>query len=234
MGNFGCQGSVPAPAPPVRTAPDPAAEDDPTAPQTYQVRFHTTKGDFVVEVHRDWAPRGADRFYRLVNEGFYDNCAFFRIVPNFVVQFGINGDPSVQDRWRDAVILDDPVKQSNRRGTITFATSGPHSRTTQVFINLADNGRLDEMGFAPFGEVIEGMDVVDSLNAEYGERPDQSRIQFEGNAYLKREFPRLDYILTARVVAPGKPAQSSSSAASGGGQPDGEEDGRSVSPPEAP
>ncbi|HET9716523.1 MAG TPA: peptidylprolyl isomerase [Pseudolabrys sp.] len=175
------------------------------APATYRVRFDTSKGPFVVEVTRAWAPKGADRFYNLVKNGFYDQTRFFRVISGFMVQFGINGDPQTMARWRAAQIGDDPVTQSNKRGTITFATAGPNTRTSQVFINFADNARLDQSGFAPFGRVVSGMNVVDSLNAEYGEGaprgrgPDQSRIQNEGNAYLVKDFPRLDYIKKATI-----------------------------------
>ena len=175
------------------------------APATYKVRFDTTKGVFVVEVTRDWAPKGADRFYNLVKNGFYDNVRFFRVISGFMVQFGINGDPAIMARWRTAQIPDDQVTQSNKRGTITFATAGPGTRTSQVFINFNDNSNLDGMGFAPFGRIVSGMNVVDSINAEYGEGaprgrgPDQSRIQNEGNAYLTKDFPRLDYIKKATI-----------------------------------
>ncbi len=175
------------------------------APATYKVRFDTTKGAFVVEVTRAWAPRGADRFYNLVKNGFYDNVRFFRVISGFMVQFGINGDPAIMANWRTAQIPDDPVTQSNTRGTITFATAGANTRTSQVFINFTDNARLDQSGFAPFGKVVSGMDVVDSLNAEYGEGaprgrgPDQSRLQSEGNAYLAKEFPRMEYIKKATI-----------------------------------
>ncbi len=176
-----------------------------TAPATYKVKFDTSKGTFVVEVHRDWAPNGADRFYNLVKNGYYNDTRFFRVISGFMVQFGINGDPKLNRVWRDANIKDDPVRASNKRGTITFATAGPDTRTTQVFINFANNSGLDDQGFAPFGEVISGMEVVDSLYAGYGEGaprgdgPDQSLIQSQGNAYLKKDFSRLDYIKTATI-----------------------------------
>jgi cyclophilin family peptidyl-prolyl cis-trans isomerase len=168
--------------------------------ETFRVKFETTKGDFVVEVHPDWAPKGAAQIRKLVEAKFYDECRFFRVLPGFMVQFGINGDPEVQVKWRDAKIEDDPVRKSNKRGFVTFATSGQNSRTAQIFINFDDNGGLDGQGFSPIGEVIEGMDIVDSINAEYRERPDQGQMQNEGNAYLKQAFPNLDYIKTARIV----------------------------------
>jgi cyclophilin family peptidyl-prolyl cis-trans isomerase len=175
------------------------------APATYKARFDTTKGVFVVEVTRAWAPRGADRFYNLVKNGFYDDTRFFRVISGFMVQFGINGDPNIMARWRTAQISDDPVSQSNTRGMITFAMAGPNTRTSQVFINFGDNSRLDQSGFAPFGRVVSGMNVVEAINAEYGEGapngrgPNQSRIQGEGNAYLSKDFPRMDYIKKATI-----------------------------------
>jgi peptidyl-prolyl cis-trans isomerase A (cyclophilin A) len=177
------------------------------APARFRVSFETTKGPFVVEVHRDWAPKGADRFYNLARAGFFDDVRFFRVISGFMVQFGIHGDPEVAGAWRTAQIPDDPVAHSNKRGTITFATAGPNTRTTQVFINFRDNAGLDGQGFAPFGEVVEGMSVVDSLYAGYGEGrpsgagPDQGRMQMEGNAYLQRDFSKLDSVKKARVAA---------------------------------
>jgi peptidyl-prolyl cis-trans isomerase A (cyclophilin A) len=184
---------------------DPAALNA-KAPAVYQAKFDTSKGPFVIEVHRDWAPRGADRFYNLVKNGFFDNARFFRVIEGFMVQFGINGDPKIAGVWRDADIKDDPVQQSNERGTITFATAGPNTRTTQVFINFADNAPLDGQGFSPFGKVVSGMEVVDSLYGGYGEGapngngPDQGRIQSQGNAYLEQDFPKLDFIKTATIA----------------------------------
>lgn len=175
------------------------------APATYKVKFDTSKGAFVVEVHRDWAPNGADRFYNLVKNGFYNDARFFRVISGFMVQFGINGNPQLSKVWRDANIKDDPVKASNKRGMITFATAGPDTRTTQVFINFGNNAGLDDQGFAPFGQVISGIEVVDSLYAEYGEGaprgdgPDQGLVQSQGNAYLKNDFPKLDYIKSATI-----------------------------------
>jgi peptidyl-prolyl cis-trans isomerase A (cyclophilin A) len=176
-----------------------------TAPAIYKVNFDTSAGAFVVEVHRDWAPQGADRFYNLVTNGFYDGARFFRVIPGFMAQFGINGDPAVSAPWRGARIPDDPVKQSNRRGYITFAHGGAGTRTTQVFINFGDNTNLDTLGFPPFGRVTAGMAVVDKINGEYGDGPpngrgpDQTRVQMEGNAYLMKGFPKLDYIKTATI-----------------------------------
>jgi peptidyl-prolyl cis-trans isomerase A (cyclophilin A) len=175
------------------------------APPVYKAKFDTSKGPFVIEVHRDWAPIGADRFYNLVKNGFFDNVRFFRVVSGFMVQFGINGDPSLSARWREARIRDDAVKQSNTRGMVTFATAGPNTRTTQVFINFADNSQLNGMGFAPFGQVISGMNVVDALYSGYGEGaprgsgPDQGRLQQEGNAYLMKEFGKMDFVKKATI-----------------------------------
>jgi peptidyl-prolyl cis-trans isomerase A (cyclophilin A) len=175
------------------------------APATYKARFDTSKGAFVIDVRREWAPVGADRFYNLVKNGFFDDNRFFRVISGFMVQFGINGNPQVAAQWRSAQIKDDPVKQSNKRGFITFATAGPNSRTTQVFINFADNARLDGSGFAPFGQVSSGMNVVDQLNSEYGEGapqgrgPNQGRIQNEGNTYLTKEFPNMDFVRKATI-----------------------------------
>jgi len=177
-----------------------------TAPATFNVQFETTQGKFVVEVHRDWAPNGADRFYNLVKSGFYDDTRFFRVLNGFMAQFGIHGDPKVAATWRAARIQDDPVKSSNKRGFLTFATAGPGTRTTQLFINFGDNSRLDGQGFAPFAQVTKGMEIVDKLYAGYGEGapngngPDQGRIQGEGNAYLDKEFPKLDRIKSVKIV----------------------------------
>ena len=176
------------------------------APDTYVVKFVTTRGDFTITVTRAWAPLGADRFYNLVKHHFYDNAVVFRAVPNFVTQFGISSYPPVSAAWKKTEIKDDPVTQSNKKGSIVFATAGPNTRTTQVFINFADNGNLDSMGFAPFGRVVSGMEIVDALNAEYGEGaprgrgPDQGRLQREGNAYLAKDFPRMDFVKKATIV----------------------------------
>ncbi len=177
------------------------AKDVGPAPAVFRVKFDTSKGPFVVEAHHAWAPYGADRFYELVRKKFYDDARFFRIVKGFIVQFGISGDPRASQQWHNMNLPDDPVKMPNARGTISYAMAGPGTRTTQVFINIGENGEsLDRQGFAPFGRVVEGMDVVDRLDAEYGEAPDQQRLETEGNAYLAKEFPNLDYIKTARVV----------------------------------
>ncbi len=177
------------------------------APDVYRAKFETTKGAFVIEITRAWAPLGADRFYNLVKNGYYDGCRFFRVVADFMVQFGINGDPKLNTVWRQARIQDDPVKQSNKRGYVSFATSGPNSRTTQVFINFSDrNAQLDGMGFAPFGKVVEGMNIVDRLYSGYGDGaprgsgPDQGKLQMEGNAYLDKGFTKLDAIKSAAIV----------------------------------
>src|SRR5438876_11174262 len=179
------------------------------APAMYKVDFDTSAGTFVVEVHRDWAPNGADRFYNLVKNGFFDNARFFRVISGFMVQFGLNGDPAVNAVWREARIPRDPVKEGNKRGNITFAmqggSNGPDTRTTQVFINFRDNSNLDPLGFAAFGRVTKGMDVVDKIYSRYGEGapsgagPEQGRLQSEGNAYLTKDFPKLDYIKKASI-----------------------------------
>ena len=177
-----------------------------TAPPEFKVKFETTKGDFVIQVTRAWAPLGADRFYNLVKAGYFTDAAFFRVIGGFMAQFGINGDPKINEKWEPSRIQDDPVKESNVRGMVSFATAGPGTRTTQLFINFGDNSKLDTMGFSPFGKVIEGMSVVDSLYKDYGEGypngggPSQGRIQSEGNHYLKSEFSKLDYIKQASFV----------------------------------
>ena len=179
------------------------------APPVFDVKFTTTKGDFVVEVTRAWSPRGADRFYNLVKYHFYDGAAFFRVMEGFVAQFGISARPEVTRAWAHANLNDDPVTQSNTRGTLTFATAGPNTRTTQVFINLGDNSsNLDSRGFSPFGKVISGMDVVDKLYSEYGDSapvghgPIQDRIEREGKPYLDKVFPLLDTIKATVVLPP--------------------------------
>ncbi|MGW8181851.1 MAG: peptidylprolyl isomerase [bacterium] len=176
-----------------------------TAPARFKVRFETTKGAFVVEVERDWAPEGADRFFNLTRIGFFENIAFFRAIEGFVVQFGISGDPEINQEWANARIKDDPVKLSNIRGSLTFAMAGPASRTTQIFINLQDNLSLDSDGFAPFGRVTDGLAVVDSLHTGYGELaprgkgPNPTTLNKRGNKYLRLRFPELDYIKQASV-----------------------------------
>ncbi len=170
------------------------------APNLYKAKFDTTAGIFVIEVHAAWAPNGADRFYNLVKNGYYDGCRFFRVLPGFMVQFGINGDPAIQRYWQTATIPDEKVTQGNTRGLVTFAKGQtPNSRTTQVFINFADNSRLNRDGFSPFGKVMSGMEVVDKIYSGYGQNPNQARIQTEGNAYLMKDFPKLDYIKKATI-----------------------------------
>jgi peptidyl-prolyl cis-trans isomerase A (cyclophilin A) len=170
------------------------------APATFKAEFVTAKGNFVVEVHREWAPQGADRFFNLVKNGFFTNAAFFRVIPNFMVQFGLSANPAINTAWHNANLRDDPVKESNKRGYITFATAGPNTRTTQLFINFKDNAFLDSQGFAPFGTVVDGMDVVDKIYSGYGETPDQGRIQSEGDAYFTKSFPNIDKIKSARIL----------------------------------
>jgi peptidyl-prolyl cis-trans isomerase A (cyclophilin A) len=171
------------------------------APETFDVKFVTTKGEFVIHVTRDWAPHGADRFYNLVKHHYFDACPFFRVIPTFMAQFGLTPYPEVNKAWMNANIPDDAVKQTNTRGKITFATAGPNTRSTQLFINFGNNARLDKDHFAPIGEVISGMDVVDKLNGQYGDTADQDKITFQGRAYLKQAMPNLDYMNTVRLVA---------------------------------
>jgi len=185
---------------------NPAALNE-KAPDTFKANFDTTKGAFVVEVHRDWDPAGADRFYNLVKNGFFDDCRFFRfyIKPGLeITQFGINGDPAVQAKWTapEARIKDSPVKQGNKKGTLVFAkpSQPANARTTQIFINLADNtDQLDPQGFSAFGKIATGMNIVDKLYQGYGEQPQQGQIQAQGNAYLMKSFPKLDYIKKATI-----------------------------------
>jgi peptidyl-prolyl cis-trans isomerase A (cyclophilin A) len=177
-----------------------------TAPEKFVVLFETTKGNFEVEVVRDWSPLGADRFYNLVRYRFFEGVRFFRVLPKFVVQFGISPNPNIAKAWDKAKIKDDPVKQSNQRGYISFATDGPDTRTTQIFINKRDNSRLDSMGFAPFARIRAGIEVVDSLQSKYGEGaprgkgPDQDRMTAEGDAYLQKDFADLDFIKRTRII----------------------------------
>ena len=170
------------------------------APATFNVKFATTRGDFVVQVNRAWAPLGADRFYNLVKHGFFTDAAFFRVVPGFIVQFGLSADPAVNKAWAHANIKDDRVAESNKPGTITFATAGPGTRTTQLFINFGNNAPLDAQGFAPFGTVTSGMDVVRQIYSGYGESPDQGSITSQGKAYLDKKFPKIDSIKSATIV----------------------------------
>ncbi|MGA2247379.1 MAG: peptidylprolyl isomerase [Verrucomicrobiota bacterium] len=196
--------ATPPPAPPGFTDPSKLTEK---APATFKAQFDTTKGTFTIEVTRSLSPNGADRFYNLVRSGYFKDVAFFRVVSGFMCQFGIHGDPAVSAKWRDANIPDDAVKGSNTRGTISFAMAGPNTRSTQFFINFGDNVRLDGMGFSPFGKVTEGMDVVDKIYSDYGDAPefgghgpDQQRVQTEGNPYLKKDFPNMDYVKSASIL----------------------------------
>jgi peptidyl-prolyl cis-trans isomerase A (cyclophilin A) len=187
-----------APATTVQPAepPKPALSQPPA---TFKVRFDTSKGPFEVEVHRDWAPLGADHFYALVKSGYFDGARFFRVVPNFVVQFGLAANPANTRKW-DTPIADDPVSQTNRLGSIVYATAGPNTRTTQLFINLHSNQSLDSQGFAPFGMVLgNGMSVVQQIYSGYGQQPDQGAITSQGNEYLNSSFPKLDYIRKATI-----------------------------------
>jgi peptidyl-prolyl cis-trans isomerase A (cyclophilin A) len=184
----GCAGAKAASAAPAAT------------PNTFRVLLDTSKGAVLIEVDRRLAPHGAERFYELVKAKYFDGARFYRVVPNFVVQWGAAANPAVTKKW-DVPIPDDPVKASNTRGMVTFAaTSAPNSRSTHLFINLKNNARLDAMGFAPIGKVVKGMSAVDAIYSGYGEEPDQDKIAAQGNAYLKKDFPRLDYIKTARIV----------------------------------
>jgi peptidyl-prolyl cis-trans isomerase A (cyclophilin A) len=204
----GCGGE-----PPAKTAGGPdlsnpllyPARLDERAPDSFRVRFRTSKGDFVVEVHRAWAPNGADRFYNLVKNGFYDRDRLYRVVKGFMVQFGLNGDPLVNAQWKDKYLVDDPVRQSNKRGRVSFAKGGPNSRTTEVFVNEKDNPSLDQEGFSPFGEVVSGMKVVTSFYDAYGDGPPrgtgpwQAQVQARGNAWLDEHYPKLDSIQKAVI-----------------------------------
>ena len=169
-------------------------------PQTYTAQFITTKGNFVVQVHRDWAPLAAERFYKLVQNGFFIDAAFFRVVPSFIVQFGLSADPAVNRVWQNDKMRSEVVRESNKRGTVTFAHAGPNTRTTQLFINLKDSPFLDAQGFAPFGAIVEGMDAVDKIYSGYGQSPDQGRIAAEGKVYLDQNFPQLDTMKVARIA----------------------------------
>ncbi len=184
---------------------DPALATE-KAPYVFRAKMETTAGDFVIEVHREWAPRGADRFYNLVKIGYFNDVAFFRVLAGFMAQAGMHGDPAVSKVWLNARIKDDPVIQTNSPATVTFAMAGPDTRSAQIFINYGDNSYLDESGFAPFGKVIEGFESVKKLNSGYGEGepngkgPSQAKLYRSGNAYLKVEFPELDYITRASIV----------------------------------
>jgi Peptidyl-prolyl cis-trans isomerase (rotamase) - cyclophilin family len=180
-----------------KSADSPAVPAGP-APDSFRVTLETSRGPVVVEALRRWAPNGVDRFHALVQNRFFDENRFFRVVPGFIVQFGLAGDPKANERWDDKPIPDDPLTQSNLRGTVTFATEGPNTRTHQLFINLADNPRLDKLGFTPIGRVVSGMAAVDSIYPGYEEDPSQQMIQRLGNSYLARMFPKLDYIKTVR------------------------------------
>jgi peptidyl-prolyl cis-trans isomerase A (cyclophilin A) len=185
---------------PPPAAPPAAKPEEPAAPAkgTYKVLLDTSKGNVVIEVHPEWAPIGAAHFRKLVESGYYDGARFFRVLPGFVAQFGLAASPSVTKKW-DTAIKDDPVLQTNRVGSVVYATAGPNTRTTQIFINLAGNQRLDSDGFAPFGMVIQGMEAVQKLYPGYGENPDQGEITARGNAYLTAQFPKLDYIRKATI-----------------------------------
>ena len=192
------QAAPAAPAKP-QEAPKPPEAAKPEGGNVFKVKFECSNGTFTVECHRDWAPLGAARFEQLVKEGFYTENRFFRVLPGFMAQFGLSGDPALNKKWRSDRIKDDPTKQSNTAGTITFATSGPNTRTTQLFINFVDNARLDG-DFSAFGKVIEGFEVVKGISAEYRDFADQNMIQDKGNEYLKQTFPKMDYIKSAAIV----------------------------------
>jgi peptidyl-prolyl cis-trans isomerase A (cyclophilin A) len=202
-----CKEKTPPTPPPEAAAPTPLpSTTDAAAPESYRVKFETTKGDFTVEVTRAWAPKGADRFYRLVTEGYFKDIRFFRVLPGFMAQFGLSGDPALNAKMDTLRIPDDPVTQSNKRGMLTFATAGPNTRSNQFFINYGDNASLDVQGFSPFGRVVDGMTVVDAMYGGYGEGapngrgPRQDLIATKGNEYLQRAFPKLDYIKSATIV----------------------------------
>jgi peptidyl-prolyl cis-trans isomerase A (cyclophilin A) len=200
---------------PVRSLLDPSTLKA-TAPAVYKAKFTTTQGDFVVQVTRAWAPIGADRFYNLVRGGFFNGAPFFRVIPGFMAQFGLNPDPKVSAAWRSQDLMDEPVKQSNKRGFISYAKAGPNTRTTQVFINYGDNSRLDPDGFAPFGEVIEGMDVVEKFYSGYGDNPStQGSIQQLGKPWILKNMPQVDSTKIAAIVplVPPAPAATKSTAA---------------------
>ena len=195
-----CNRREPPPREPERETATPPPPTTPQGPDSFLVALTTSHGPLALVVHRAWAPQGADRFYALVKGGFYDGARFFRLVRGFVVQFGLPADPQVGRTWSSQVLPDDPVRQPNRRGTVAFASAGPNTRTTQVFINLADNLRLDALGFAPFARVTTRLGIVDSLYAQYGERPSQDSIRLQGEAYLARAYPYLDRIRSATIA----------------------------------
>lgn len=198
----GCGGEAPVEK---KAAPVKARTDGPM-PDVWQALFDTSKGSYVIEVHKDWAPKGAERFWKLVQMGFFNNTRFFRVRPGFIAQLGLSGDPQTNSLLNASVVDDDPVKQKNEKGTIAFAQSGPRSRRTQMFVNLKNNAVLDKEGFAPFGRVTQGMDVFDKLYSGYGEweppgrGPNATRILTQGNDYLDTHFPKLDKILRVKVV----------------------------------
>jgi len=202
-----CKDKTPPTPPPGAAVPaqlPPPA--DAASPQSFRVKFETTKGDFTVEVTRAWAPKGADRFYRLVSEGYFKDVRFFRVLPGFMAQFGMSGNPALNAKMDSLRIPDDPVTQSNKRGMLTFGTAGPNTRSSQFFINYRDNASLDSQGFSPFGKVVDGMKTVDAMYGGYGEGapnglgPSQDSIATKGNEYLQRAFPKLDYIKSATLV----------------------------------
>ncbi len=195
-----CNRREPPPREPERETATPPPPTTPQGPDSFLVALTTSRGPVTLVVHRAWAPQGADRFYTLVKGRFYDGARFFRVVRGFVVQFGLTADPEVGRTWSSQMLPDDPVRQPNRRGTLAFASAGPNTRTTQVFINLADNLRLDALGFAPFAGVTTRLGIVDSLYAQYGERPSQDSIRLQGEAYLARAYPHLDRIRTATIA----------------------------------
>jgi peptidyl-prolyl cis-trans isomerase A (cyclophilin A) len=202
-----CKDKTPPPPPPGAAVPAPLAPpSDAASPESFRVKFVTTKGDFTVEVTRAWAPKGADRFYRLVKDGYFKDVRFFRVLPGFMAQFGMSGNPALNDKMDSLRISDDPVTQSNKRGMVTFAMAGPNTRSSQFFVNYGDNVPLDSQGFAPFGRVVDGMKVVDAFYGGYGEGapsgagPSQDSIRIKGNEYLQRAFPKLDYIKSATIV----------------------------------
>ena len=192
--------------PALSEAPEGRVEGDPAAPAEFKVKLDTTKGDIVLKITREWAPKGADRFHALVKAGYYDDCRFYRVLPKYIAQFGINGTPATAAKWKELPIDDDTVKQKNLRGRLTFAKGGPNTRTTNLFFNLKDNAALDTLGFAPIGEIVEGLELADQLFSGYGDGapkgrgPNQKKITEEGNAWLQKDFKDLDYIKSAKVL----------------------------------